>query len=102
MESVQALSGGGDSTGMVRVRVEERDLHVVADASFPDRQGLGLREQPSAGLGQLLAGCQAKERPRLAGSLGPGRPLPTPLGAPASGPLGACCPPTFGLRPEFS
>lgn len=51
---------------------------MVADASFPDRQGLGLREQPSAGLGQLLAGCRAKERPQLTRCSGPGRPCPHP------------------------
>lgn len=62
------------------VKAEERDLHVMADASFPDRQGLGLREQPRAGLGHLLTGCGTKGGLWLRAAPGPGGSLPAPRG----------------------
>lgn len=62
------------------VKVEERDLHVMADAAFPDRQGLGLREQPRAGLGHLLTGCGTEGGAWLRAARGPGGSLPAPRG----------------------
>lgn len=71
-QRMRASQEGREHAGNM-ARAEERDLHVVADASFPDRKGLRLREEPRAGLGHLSAGC---------GHTGPGPPLEEPrLGA---------------------
>lgn len=49
--ALTALSEAG-----VWVHLVDSLIHVVADASFPDRKGLRLREEPRAGLGHLSAG----------------------------------------------
>lgn len=74
-----------------RSGTEGRNLHVVTDTSFPDWQGLCLREQACAGLGLLFTGCRAQKRLRLTGGSGPGCPLLHPWEAHTrAGVLGAC------------
>lgn len=51
-----------------RSGTEGKNLHVVADTSFPDWQGLCLREQACAGLGLLFTGCRAQKREGLTGT----------------------------------
>lgn len=90
----EACQGREHDTDMVKA--EERDLHVVTDASFPDRKGLCLREQPCAGLGHLSTGCWHRgkgpsltrsSRPRLPSSCSHCRSGVLPLPLPG---LGAC------------
>lgn len=57
---------------------------MVTDASFPDRQGLCLREQPCAGLGHFLTGCGTKGRAVAQGSSGPRWPSSCTLEGPGS------------------
>lgn len=99
---MEAFQGREHATDMVKA--EERDLHVVTDASFPDRKGLCLREQPCAGLGHLSTGCWHRgkgpsltrsSRPPLPSSCSRCRsgvlPLPLPgLGALSPGLLSDC------------
>lgn len=74
---------GGNASGVRSATEGGRDSHVVTDTSFPDRQGLRLREEPCAGLGHLPAGCDTRAGYAQGGS-GPQHPHPAHPGAPAA------------------